>query len=72
MSKLMETEKELKEYGELVTKCQVMEQKLEEAHSEKEKLVAKVNALVAKVNALEDRVLTQPSLVDDDKKVLYY
>lgn len=61
----METEKELKEYGELVTKCQVMEQKLEEAHSEKEKLVAKVNTL-------EDRVLTQPSLVDDDKKVLYY
>ena len=42
-----------------------MEQKLEEAHSKKEKLITKFNAL-------EDRVLTQQSLLNDDKKVLYY
>ena len=46
MSKLMETEKELRKgYGELVAKFQVMEQKLKEAHSEKEKLTVKINAL---------------------------
>ena len=28
--------------------------------------------LITKVNTLEDRVLTQQSLLDDDKKVLYY
>ena len=66
MSKLIESEKKLrKEYDELAAKYGVMEQKLEEAHSEKEKLITKVNTL-------EDRVLTQQSLLDDDKKVLYY
>ena len=66
MSKLIESTKKLrKEYDELAAKYGVMEQKLEEAHSEKEKLITKFNAL-------EDRVLTQQSLLNDDKKVLYY
>ena len=66
MSKLIENEKRLrKEYDELAAKCKVMEQKLEEAHCEKEKLITKVNVL-------EDQVITQQSLLDNDKKVLYY
>ena len=36
-------------------------------HIVKKKLITKVNAL-----ELEDRVLTQQSLLDNDKKVLYY
>ena len=65
MNKLIESEKKLrKEYGELAAKYGVMEQKLEEAHSEKAKLITTVNAL-------KDRVLTQ-ALLDDDKKMLYY
>ena len=66
MSKLIENEKKLrKEYDELAAKYRVMEQKLEEVHSEKAKLITTVNAL-------KDRVLTQQALLDDDKKVLYY
>jgi len=62
MSKLIETEKKLrKEYDELAAKCKFMEQKLKEAHSKKEKLITKVNAL-------EDQILTQQSLLDNDKK----
>ena len=49
----------------MAAKWKVIEQKLEEAHHEKEKLITKVNAL-------EDRVLTQQSMLYDDKKVLYY
>ena len=66
MSKLIESEKKLrKEYDKLAARYGVMEQKLEEAHSEKAKLIITVNAL-------KDRVLTQQALLDDDKKVLYY
>ena len=40
-----------------------MEQQLKKLQHENEKLVTKFNALA-------DRVLTQQSLIDDDKKVL--
>ena len=62
MSKLIDNEKRLREeYDELAAKCKVMEQKLEEAHCEKEKLITKVNVL-------EDQIITQQSLLDNDKK----
>ena len=65
MSEVIESEKKLrKEYDELAARCEVMEQKLEKAHSEKEKLIINVNTL-------EDRVVTQQSLLDDDKKCCF-
>ena len=54
-----------KEQNEVVAKCQVMEQQFKEIQHENEKLITKLNAL-------ENRVLTQQSLIDDDRKVLYY
>ena len=65
MSEVIESKKKLrKEYDKLAARCEVMEQKLEEAHSEKGKLIINVNVL-------EDRVLTQQSLLDDDKKCCF-
>ena len=64
LTRLLGNEKKLqKDYDEVVSKCQIMEQQLKEVQHEKEKLVTKFNALA-------DRVLTQQSLIYDDKKVL--
>ena len=51
MSRVIESRKKLREeYDELAAKYGIMEQKLEEAHSEEEKLITNFNALKDRVS----------------------
>ena len=66
LAKLVEKDKNMRKMCEKMSaKCQDMEQKLKDTQHENKKLFAKFNTLA-------DRVITQQSLMDDDKKVLYY